>query len=366
MAGARILIAAGGTGGHVFPALATAEALRHSGDEVTFLGTSAGLEAKLVPGAGFPLQRMQMAGLRGKGVARLLAAPFLLARAVLQARCFLKELRPAVVLGMGGFVSGPAGLAARSLGIPLVIHEQNAVPGYANRLLARFAKCVLTGFPVPALEHSEWVGNPVRQAIAALPQPQARFQGRTDKARLLVMGGSLGARDLNRVLVESAARLPAAERPEIWHQTGEKHFEEVEAAYRSAGVEARVAPFITDMAEALGWADLALCRAGALTVAELACAGLGAILVPYPFAVDDHQAVNAEFMVRAGAARMIRQEKLSADTLLELLRPLLQDPLERLALAANARALAKPRAAEAVADKCRHLASSTARMTQDA
>lgn len=366
MAGMRILIAAGGTGGHVFPALATADALRRSGDQVTFLGTSAGLEAKLVPGAGFPLQRMQMAGLRGKGITRLLAAPFLLARAVLQARRLLKEERPAVVLGMGGFVSGPAGLAARSLGVPLVIHEQNAVPGYANRLLARFAKCVLTGFPVPGLKHSEWVGNPVRRDIAALPQPQARFQGRTGKTRLLVMGGSLGARDLNRVLVEGMARLPAAERPEIWHQTGEKHLQEVEAAYQSAGVAARVAPFIADMAEALGWADLAICRAGALTVAELACAGLGAILVPYPFAVDDHQAVNAEFMVRAGAARMMRQENLDADSLLELLRPLLQDPLERLALATNARSLAKPQAAEAVAQKCRHLASSTERMTQDA
>ncbi|MEW5791403.1 MAG: undecaprenyldiphospho-muramoylpentapeptide beta-N-acetylglucosaminyltransferase [Pseudomonadota bacterium] len=352
----RVLIAAGGTGGHVFPALAVAEELRAGGASVGFLGTAAGLEARVVPAAGFPLGLMQMAGLRGKGVGRWLAAPWLLLRAIGQARAFLRREAPQVVLGMGGFVSGPAGLAARSLGVPLLIHEQNAVPGYANRLLARVAQAVLTGFPIPTLGRSEWVGNPVRAAIAALPVPEARLAGRTGAPHLLVMGGSLGARDLNRVLLEAMARLAPAERPLIWHQTGQKHFEEVQRAYAEAGVEARVEPFIEDVAAALAWADLALCRAGALTIAELACAGLGAILVPYPHAVDDHQAVNAEFLVKAGAARVIRQEALNADSLLKLLMPLLRDPQVRLRMATAARAQAKPAAAQAVAQACRHWA----------
>lgn len=350
---ARILIAAGGTGGHVFPALAVAEVLRESGDQVGFVGTAAGLEARVVPAAGFPLHLMQMAGLRGKGAGRMIAAPWLVMRALRQAREVLQQERPQAVLGMGGFVSGPVGLAARSLGIPLLIHEQNAVPGWANRLAARIAQAVLTGFPLRSLgAQSRWVGNPVRAAIAGLPEPRARFAGRSGPVRLLVMGGSLGARDLNRVLVDTLMRLDPAVRPAVWHQTGPKHHAEARQRYQEASIEARVEPFIENMAEALAWADMAICRSGALTVAELACAGLGATLVPYPHAVDDHQAVNADFLVRAGAARMIRQEALTPESLLAELKPMLDNAELRLRMAEQARAQAKPAAAAEVAKLC--------------
>lgn len=356
------MIAAGGTGGHVFPALAVAEVLRQGGDQVGFVGTAAGLEARVVPAAGFPLHLMQMAGLRGKGAGRMIAAPWLILRAVNQARQLLQQEKPQAVLGMGGFVSGPVGLAARSLGIPLLIHEQNAVPGWANRLVARIAQAVLTGFPLQSLgKQSQWVGNPVRGAIAALPEPRSRLASRAGPVRLLVMGGSLGARDLNRVLVDTLARLDPAQRPEVWHQTGPKHHAEAQQRYVDANVEARVEPFIENVAEALSWADLAICRSGALTVAELACAGLGAILVPYPHAVDDHQAANADFLVRAGAARMIRQEALTPESLLAQLQPILESADLRLHMAEQARSQARPAAADEVASFCRDWAARYAR-----
>lgn len=354
----HIMIAAGGTGGHVFPAIAVAEYLRQQGERVSFIGTAAGLEAKAVPAADFPLHLMDMAGLRGKGLLRWLAAPWLLLRALLQARALLQREGAQALLGMGGFVAGPAGLAARSLGIPLLIHEQNAVAGWANRLLARFAQAVMSGFPLHSLGASaQWLGNPVRQAIASLPTPTQRMQGRQGPVRLLMMGGSLGARDLNRVVQVTMQDLTPAQRPEIWHQTGQKDFEETRQAYAAAGIAARVEPFIDDVAAALAWADIAICRAGALTLAELCCAGLGAILVPYPYAVDDHQAANADFLCQAGAALMMRQAQLTPGSLLTALRPLLADPDQRLAMAEAARRLAKPQAAQAVAACCQRLAS---------
>ncbi|MDQ2695681.1 MAG: undecaprenyldiphospho-muramoylpentapeptide beta-N-acetylglucosaminyltransferase, partial [Pseudomonadota bacterium] len=286
---APVMIMAGGTGGHVFPALAVAEWLRRRDVPVVWMGTRRGLEATLVPKAGIPVEWIGVAGLRSSGWRRGLMAPVMLAQALGQAAVALGRCRPRVVLGMGGFVSGPGGLMAWLRRIPLVIHEQNAVAGLTNRWLARFADQVLEAFPdsFPAARHARCTGNPVRQAIADLLPPAARFAGRRGPARLLVVGGSQGALALNQLVPQALARLP--ERPEVWHQAGGRLLEAARTAYAQAGVSARLEPFIDDMAGAYGWADLVLCRAGALTVAELAAAGVGAVLVPFPYAVDDHQ-----------------------------------------------------------------------------
>jgi UDP-N-acetylglucosamine--N-acetylmuramyl-(pentapeptide) pyrophosphoryl-undecaprenol N-acetylglucosamine transferase len=292
----RVLIVAGGTGGHVFPALAVASALRERGVEVTWLGTRRGMEAKRVPEAGFPLDWVEVRGLRGKGVVGWLLAPFRLLRALIQALAVMRRRAPDVVLGMGGFVSGPGGLAARLSGRPLVIHEQNAIPGLTNRLLSRLAGRVLVGFPGTFPGRERHTGNPVRAAIARLPEPAARLAGRSGPMRLLVLGGSQGALGLNRVVPEALAELSPEARPEVWHQAGERHVALAQEEYGQAGVEGRVVAFIDDMSVAYAWADLVLCRAGALTIAELAAAGVGALLVPYPHAVDDHQSANAAFL----------------------------------------------------------------------
>ncbi|MDG4554031.1 MAG: undecaprenyldiphospho-muramoylpentapeptide beta-N-acetylglucosaminyltransferase [Candidatus Competibacter sp.] len=349
-----VLIMAGGTGGHVFPALAVAEWLRERGVSVIWMGTRHGLEATLVPKAGIPIEWIGVAGLRGKGVRRLLALPFMLGRALWQAGAILRRLRPLVVLGMGGFASGPGGLAARVLGIPLVVHEQNAVAGLTNRWLARLASQVLEAVPgtFPPARHAVSVGNPVRESIAALPAPAERFAKRAGPPRLLVLGGSQGALALNRRVPEALARLDEGERPEVWHQAGGQLHETAVAAYREAEVTARLTPFIGDMAAAYGWADLVLCRAGALTVAELAATGVGAVLVPFPFAVDDHQTANARFLEQGGAARVVQQAELSAENLALLLRDLLGDRQRLLAMAEAARRLAKTGAAEQVARAC--------------
>jgi UDP-N-acetylglucosamine--N-acetylmuramyl-(pentapeptide) pyrophosphoryl-undecaprenol N-acetylglucosamine transferase len=347
----RVVIAAGGTGGHVFPALAVAGELRARGVIVDFIGTAAGMEAALVPAHGFPLHTLQMRGLRGQGLGRWLQAPWRVGRAVLQARRILRRQQTQAVLGMGGYVAAPVGLAAWSLGLPLCLHEQNAVAGLGNRLLAPLARRVFLGFPEAALRRGEWVGNPVRAEIAALPEPRQRLvhEGRV---RLLVMGGSQGAKVLNEIAIAALQGLPASERPEIWHQAGRDHAQAVAARYAEAGIPARVEAFIADMAAALAWADLAVCRAGAATVAELAAAGLGAVLIPYPFAVDDHQAANARFLEKAGAAVMLRQEGLDGAGLLAVLTPLLIDGEKRLAWAEAARVSAKVDAAARVAEAC--------------
>ncbi len=355
MKGARpVLIMAGGTGGHVFPALAVAERLRERGVPVAWMGTRQGLEAALVPKAGIPIEWIGVAGLRGKGVRRLLALPFMLGRALWQAGAILRRLRPPVVLGMGGFASGPGGLAACALGIPLVVHEQNAVAGLTNRWLARLASQVLEAFPgtFPPARRAVSVGNPVRESIAALPPPAERFAGRAGPSRLLVLGGSQGALALNQRVPEALALLNDEERPEVWHQAGGQLHETAVAAYQKAGVTARLTPFIEDMVAAYGWADLVLCRAGALTVAELAAAGIGAVLVPFPFAVDDHQTTNARFLEQGGAAQLVQQAELSAENLALLLRELLGDRQRLLAMAEAARCLANTGAAEQVARVC--------------
>lgn len=349
-----VLIMAGGTGGHVFPALAVAECLRERGVPVTWMGTQQGLEAVLVPKAGIPIEWIGVSGLRGKGVRRLLAMPFILGRALWQASAVLRRLQPRAVLGMGGFASGPGGLVARVLGIPLVVHEQNAIPGLTNRWLARVANQVLEAFPgtFPSARHAVSVGNPVRESIAALPVPSERFAGRTGSPRLLVLGGSQGALALNRLVPQALALWDEAERPEVWHQAGGQLYEAAVTAYQEAGVTVRLTPFIEDMAAAYDWADLVLCRAGALTVAELAAAGVGAILVPFPFAVDDHQTANARFLERSGAARVVQQADLNAERLAVLLREALSDRQHLQTMAEAARRLAKTEAAEQVAQTC--------------
>ncbi|MEI2743890.1 MAG: undecaprenyldiphospho-muramoylpentapeptide beta-N-acetylglucosaminyltransferase [Candidatus Competibacter sp.] len=349
-----VLIMAGGTGGHVFPALAVAERLRGRGLPVVWMGTRRGLEATLVPKAGIPIEWVGVAALRGKGARRALEMPLMLGRALWQAGTILRRLRPRVVLGMGGFASGPGGVAARSLGIPLVVHEQNAIAGLTNRWLARIADRVLEAFPstFPSARRALTVGNPVRERIAALPGPAERFAGRAGLPRLLVVGGSQGALALNQLVPRALALLAEHERPEVWHQAGGQLREAAEAAYREAGVTARLTPFIEDMAEAYGWADLVLCRAGALTVAELAAAGVGSILVPFPFAVDDHQTANARFLERGGAALIRQQDELTAEGLAALLRERLHDRGRLLMMAEAARTLAQFEAAEQVARAC--------------
>lgn len=346
-----VLIAAGGTGGHVFPALAVADVLRTDSIPVVWLGTRAGLEARAVPDAGIEIEWLSIGGLRGKGAVTRLLAPVMVARACWQAGRILLRHRPRALLGMGGFASGPGGLMAWLLRCPLVIHEQNAVAGLTNRVLARFAARVLEAVPgtFPAARHARHVGNPVRAAISELPDPAERFASRSGPLRLLVLGGSQGARALNERIPRALADLPAGRRPTVRHQCGERHLESARAAYATAGVEAEVVPFIDDMAAAYGWADLVAGRAGAMSVAELAAAGVGALLIPYPHAVDDHQRANARWLEEAGAAVVVTEAELDHERLVQELDTLLSGREALAERATNARSLARPRAGQELA-----------------
>jgi UDP-N-acetylglucosamine--N-acetylmuramyl-(pentapeptide) pyrophosphoryl-undecaprenol N-acetylglucosamine transferase len=349
-----VMVMAGGTGGHVFPALAIAGELR-TAREIVWLGTEKGIEARLVPAAGYPVEWIEVEGLRGKGVGRWLGAPLRLLRAVAQARSALRRRRPGVVLGLGGFASGPGGIAAWLAGTPLVIHEQNAVAGLTNRWLSRFASRIAEGFPgsFPAGRGAIYVGNPVRPEIASLPPPRQRFEARSGTLRLFVFGGSQGAASINRLVPAAVALLPESRRPQVLHQTGVRDRESTEAAYRAAGVQADVRAFIDDMASAYAEADLVVSRAGALTVAELAAAGVGAILIPFPAAVDDHQTRNAEWLGRVSAAQVVSETGLTAPELANRLATLLGNGRSRLlAMAEAARAQAKPDAARRMAELC--------------
>lgn len=354
---------AGGTGGHVFPALAVAERLREQGMGVFWIGTRRGMESRLVPEHGFEMEWIRIEGLRGKGVAQVLGAPFKIGAAIWEASRILRRRRPAVVLGMGGFASGPGGLAARAMGLPLVIHEQNFVPGMTNQWLARIATRVFEAFPAsfPKARGAQACGNPVRRSIVDLLSPRERLARRhaendVEPTRLLVLGGSLGAQVLNEMVPQALAALPAERRPRVRHQAGERTIDVARAAYRSAGVDAEVIPFIDDMAEAYGWADLVVCRAGALTVSELAAAGVASVLVPYPFAVDDHQVGNARYLADIGAARLVIQRDLTPSGLTALLDELLGDRDALLSMAEAARTRARADAAERIADACREVA----------
>lgn len=358
-----ILIMAGGTGGHVFPALAVAEELRNAGHAVVWLGTQAGLEARVVPAAGLPMAWVRVRGLRGKGFLRTLTAPFMLLGALLQAGSVLRRLRPRAVLGMGGFVTGPGGFMAWLLRRPLLIHEQNSVAGLTNRLLAPLAARVMEAFPgsLPARLRPLHTGNPVRGAITRVAPPAERFAGREGPMRLLVLGGSLGAQALNDMLPQALARIDGARRPQVRHQAGTRNLDAARESYARAGIEADVVPFIEDMAEAYAWADLVVCRAGALTIAELTAVGVASILVPYPHAVDDHQTGNARYLVDAGAALLIPQPELEAAALAGVIEDFARDPGRRLRMAVAARALARPDAARVVAQECLRLAGLDAR-----
>ncbi len=357
MSGARILIMAGGTGGHVFPALAVAHYLAEHGHSVSWLGTRRGMESELVPANGFEIDYISIAGLRGNGLLGWLAAPLRISRAIIQALGVMRRRRPQAVLGMGGFVTGPGGVAAKLSGVPLLIHEQNAIAGLTNKLLSRIAGRVMEAFPATfegdKVSHT---GNPVRKDIAALAAPEQRFAGRSGRLRLLVVGGSLGALALNETIPQALARLPEALCPEVHHQCGKRHFELTRDAYQEAGVQGEVMPFIDDMAAQYAWADLVICRAGALTVSELALAGVASVLVPYPFAVDDHQSANGGYLVEQGAAEMVQQRDMSAESLAALLGGYCGDVeagrKKLVAMAQSARRLAKPEATAEVAATC--------------
>ena len=355
-----IMIMAGGTGGHVFPALALARLLRARSFDIVWLGTRRGLEARVVPADNIPIEWLSVGGLRGKGLTTLLAAPFRLALALTQALRVMWRHRPIIVVGLGGFVTGPGGIAAWLTRRPLVIHEQNAVAGFTNRCLSHLAREVLEAFPNSFGRdvRARAIGNPVRQDITALAPPAARFAARSGAIRVLVIGGSQGAARLNAVVPFALARLQKARAGgaaldiEIRHQAGERWIDAARQSYTNAGVRADVKPFIENMAEAYAWADLVICRSGALTVSELAAAGVGSILVPFPAAVDDHQTHNAQYLVTEGAAVLIADRDLTAERLADELQGLCAGRGKLLAMAERARLLAKPRAAEDLAASC--------------
>jgi UDP-N-acetylglucosamine--N-acetylmuramyl-(pentapeptide) pyrophosphoryl-undecaprenol N-acetylglucosamine transferase len=346
-----LLVMAGGTGGHVFPALAVADLLKSRGWKIVWMGHPDGMEARLVPSRGYEMAWVRFSALRGKGLWRKLLLPFTLLSAFWQARREIRRIQPDVVLGMGGYISFPGGLMAVQQGCPLVIHEQNSVAGLANKVLARFATRIVCGFP-KALPGGEWVGNPVRPEIAQLGMPAERFADRLPPLRLLVLGGSLGAAAINDIVPKGLSLLAAEARPEVVHQAGEKHLDTLRANYAAAGVEARCVAFIDDMAGAYEWADLVLCRSGALTVAELAAAGVASILVPFPHAVDDHQTGNAKFLSTSGGAILLPQSEMTAESV-SLIRNYTRGQL--LQMAERARALAKPEATAEVARVCEEL-----------
>jgi len=352
--GEGVLIMAGGTGGHIFPGLAVAAALQARNVPVRWLGAAGGMEVQKVTAAGIGLDLVEISGLRGKGAMRWLRMPFMLLRATWRARRLLDANRPGCAVSFGGYAAAPGGIAAWTRGIPLLVHEQNRVPGLTNRVLARFARRVLQGFPgsFPAALQPRDCGNPVRRSVAELPAPRVRMAGRKGPLRLLVTGGSQGAQVLNQLLPAALAALPSDLALDVRHQAGAGRTQEARDAYAAAGVDAAVSAFIEDMAAAYAWADLVVCRSGALTVAELAAAGLGSVLIPFPFAVDDHQTRNAEYLAAASAAVILPQASLDAGRMAQTLGELLSDRARLLDMACSAHSLALPDAAECVADAC--------------
>ncbi|MBV9575004.1 MAG: undecaprenyldiphospho-muramoylpentapeptide beta-N-acetylglucosaminyltransferase [Gammaproteobacteria bacterium] len=353
----KVLVMAGGTGGHIFPGLAVAECLKERGISVEWLGTQQGLEAQLVPQAGISLHFIRIAGLRGKGIKPLLFAPFKIIGAIKDAIRVIKTINPDIVIGMGGFVSGPGGVAAWLMRCPLIIHEQNAKAGLTNKILSLFSARTLQGFPAAFKANTKVVtiGNPVRSDIVNLPPPSERLSLHKPPFRLLVLGGSLGAQALNELVPQAIAQLPLADRPVILHQAGNKHIDLTKKQYEAMGVTVTLQAFVKDMAEAYGWADMVLCRAGALTVAELCVAGLGAIFVPFPHAVDDHQTENAHFMVKHEAALCIKQSELTATELARIIKQFSQSPEKCIAMAEAAYQLRKINVAEKIVQICQEV-----------
>jgi UDP-N-acetylglucosamine--N-acetylmuramyl-(pentapeptide) pyrophosphoryl-undecaprenol N-acetylglucosamine transferase len=344
-----ILIMAGGTGGHVFPGLAVGQLLRERGHKVVWLGNPNGMEATLVPTYGFDMQGIQFGGVRGKGLLTKLLLPLNLLRAFAQSIQVLRRVKPDVVLGFGGYITFPAGMMAVLLGKPLVLHEQNSIAGLANKVLAKVADSTLVAFP-SALDQAQWVGNPVRSTLTSLDEPQLRYGKRTGPLKLLVFGGSLGAKVFNDTVPQALAQLTPEQRPVVLHQTGKNNAPAVEQTYAALGVKAEVREFIQDMTSAYAEADVVMARAGAMTVSELAAVGVASLLVPFPHAVDDHQTTNAQFLSSAGAAQLMPQTELTVASLASWLKAQTREQLQ--VMAANARRLAKPDAAATTADIC--------------
>ena len=347
------LIMAGGTGGHIFPGLAVAQALRARGWRVHWLGTPGSMESRIVPPQGFAFEAIDFSGVRGKGLTTLALLPLRLLRAFWQALAVVRRVHPDVVLGMGGYVTFPGGMMAVLAGKPLVLHEQNSVAGLANKVLAGVADRIFTAFP-SVLKKGQWVGNPLREAFLAQPEPAVRFAGRSGPLRLLVVGGSLGAKALNEIVPQALALIPAAERPQVTHQSGAAQIDALRAHYAAAGVQATLTPFIDDTASAFAQADVVVCRSGASTVTELAAVGAAAVFVPFPAAVADHQTTNAQFLVQAGGGWLVQQRDLTPGGLAQMLQN-----MERSALvqrAQNAKKMQKTEATAAVVAACEELA----------
>ena len=348
------LVMAGGTGGHIFPGLAVAHALREQGWRVHWLGAPGSMEERLVPPQGFPLETIDFAGVRGKGLLTLALLPLRLLKAFAQALSVVRRIKPDVVIGLGGYISFPGGMMAVLAGKPLILHEQNSVAGMANKVLASVADKVFAAFP-NALPKAQWVGNPLRQAFLQQPEPAERFAGRSGPLKVLVVGGSLGAKALNDIVPQAVALLPAEARPQVVHQSGAKQIDALRANYAAAGVQAELTPFIEDTAQAFADADLVICRAGASTVTELAAVGVAAIYVPFPHAVDDHQTTNAHFMVDAGGGWLMPQPALNAQKLAEMLQNMQRSTLLNVAL--KAKTMQKIHATREVVAACEELAA---------
>ena len=348
------LVMAGGTGGHIFPGLAVAHALREQGWRVHWLGAPGSMEERLVPPQGFPLETIDFAGVRGKGLLTLALLPLRLLKAFAQALSVVRRVKPDVVIGLGGYISFPGGMMAVLAGKPLILHEQNSVAGMANKVLASVADKVFAAFP-NALPKAQWVGNPLRQAFLQQPEPAERFAGRSGPLKVLVVGGSLGAKALNDIVPQAVALLPVEARPQVVHQSGAKQIDALRANYAAAGVQAELTPFIEDTAQAFADADLVICRAGASTVTELAAVGVAAIYVPFPHAVDDHQTTNAHFMVDAGGGWLMPQPALNAQKLAEMLQNMQRSTLLNVAL--KAKTMQKIDATREVVAACEELAA---------
>jgi UDP-N-acetylglucosamine--N-acetylmuramyl-(pentapeptide) pyrophosphoryl-undecaprenol N-acetylglucosamine transferase len=346
-----ILIMAGGTGGHIFPGLAVAEQMRAAGWDVVWMGARGGMEERLVPKYGYRAAWIRAKAARGKGIVQKLLLPANLLYSFWESARHIRKLRPNVVLGLGGYVAFPGGMMASLWNRPLALHEQNAIPGLANKVLAQISDKVMAGFP-QALKGAEWTGNPVRAEIAAIPLPESRFAGRQGPLKILVVGGSLGAQALNEAMPKALALLE--NRPSVVHQSGEKHLDALKKHYRDAGVQGELVAFIDDMAQRYAEADLVICRAGAVTIAELSAGGMASLLVPFPHAVDDHQTANAKFLAERGAALLLQQRDLTPQTLAQMIHGL--DRSRLLDMARKARALGKPDAARVVAERCMSIA----------
>jgi UDP-N-acetylglucosamine--N-acetylmuramyl-(pentapeptide) pyrophosphoryl-undecaprenol N-acetylglucosamine transferase len=347
------LVMAGGTGGHIFPGLAVAEALRERGWRVHWLGAPGSMESRLVPPRGFSLETIDFGGVRGKGIRTLFLLPLRLLRAFWQALQVVRRVKPDVLVGLGGYITFPGGMMGTLLGKPMVLHEQNSVAGMANKVLAGIADRVFSAFP-NVLKQAQWVGNPLRAGFLNQAAPEQRFEGRSGPLRLLVVGGSLGAKALNDTVPQALALLPEAQRPTVLHQSGEKQIDALRANYTAAGVSAELTPFIDDTAQAFADADLIVCRAGASTVTEIAAVGAAALFVPFPFAVDDHQTTNARFLADAGGAWLVQQKDLTPQSLADRLKSLQRAQL--MEMATLARKMQKTEALAAVVAACESLA----------